>query len=291
MAATMQRLCLAGIFATILGVISSGSAYALPCFTPLADSKSKDTANWKDLEDFSPQDAQKAPNVIQFLRLSAKETRGKVNVDFYKITFAKHPSKTVDAFFKEMRQNFDRFSLGADKVFGFKAFDGYTRAGGPDEARNNAAWNQDLPLNALMSFNLDTGAPAIMKAVKTWYFIERFGDVQVTCASSTDFILSTVETSDPVLGAASGHGLHAAHPVAGNRGFGIMDNGDGTWSFYSKGVDRDSGTTWNLQMDMFEKGRTFWQSFYGGMQDYLNGNGMAVKALETENNQQVPYPF
>jgi hypothetical protein len=65
------------------------------------------------------------------------------------------------------------------------------------------------------------------------------------------------------------------HPVSGNRGFGIKDNSDDTWTFYSKAVDRETPFWKNTfarkaGKDVFCLVHGFWRLFYGGMKDYLN---------------------
>src|SRR5262245_12160105 len=46
------------------------------------------------------------------------------------------------------------------------------------------------------------------------------------------------------------------HPVSGNRGFGIKDNGDDTWTFYSKAVDRETPFWKNTTLKQSPMSRT-----------------------------------
>ena len=103
------------------------------------------------------------------------------------------------------------------------------------------------------------------------------GDVQATCASDTDFIFSTVDAEKD-----------DEHPVSGNRGFGLKDNLDGTWSFYSMGADRLTDDLINKVRipqlsnrgkDVFELGEDFWISFYGELSKKLGNDGLEPQAL------------
>lgn len=67
------------------------------------------------------------------------------------------------------------------------------------------------------------------------------------------------------------------HPVSGNRTFGYTNNGDGTATFFTRGVDRLSNnwyeTAQNLGGFPYAKADDLWKSFQQGIKDYINQHG------------------
>jgi hypothetical protein len=195
------------------------------------------------------------------------------------VIFPKHPSKTIEAVFKEIRLQFSDFALGDHEYYGFGPYQSSSNPNDADRRRNKARWESNEPGSALMSFNLDTASPNAFFRNATFWFYEVHGDVQVTCASPTDFVFSTVETDE-----------NGKHPVAGNRGFGMKDNQDGTWMFYSKAADRKSDFKFNFKwVDVFAKGHAFWLQFYPRLQTYLSSQRMSGSKFIPDNHGPVPY--
>lgn len=248
------------------------------CFTTLQNPNSRDIANWRDLIDYVPPDTSKAKDVIKFLWLD-KDGQGQyINLDYYALTFKKHPTKSLEVFFLEMRQNFAFFTAGPAKKYAFRAYQSSNAENDSLRLDNEKRWRSIDHKGALMSFRLNdpfinfVNIPAEHAPVITG--VQKYGDVQSTCVSSTDFIFSTVQSEESGL-----------HPVAGNRGFGIKDNGNGTWTFYSKAADRLSNYQMNKVMRTvtFEQGKKFWSFFYSNMKDYLNNQGLSVIGELVEN--------
>lgn len=147
-----------------------------------------------------------------------------------------------------------------------------------------------------MTFVLDSFPPAFILSATGFQPVVEQGDVLVTCSSSRDFIFSTVKTKED-----------GWHPVNGNRGFGIKDNGNGTWTFYTMGVDRTS-SSFSVSMAesflapiiphipseikpeerMFYLGDKFWIKFFGAIEDDLNHQGMTVQSFDRNSNR---YPY
>ena len=227
---------------------------------------------------------------VEFLPLDTGENT-KANIDFYYIKFARPGDRNIEDLFKELRTNFGSIITGISTDYGFGP---YKSSADPQGKTNEKMWKSDNPLNAVMSFNLDTPLPATMISRisagngpisgPVRYVVSKAGDLQVTCATKTDFVFSTVKSKNG-----------GPHPVSGNRGFGLADNGDGTWTFYSKAVDRLT-TGYNpkilLAFDVFCKGHRFWESiFYPGMKKYLEHKGLTVREIWTQNHGPVPFPF
>jgi hypothetical protein len=241
---------------------------------------------------------EKAPHVKNFLYASGG-SGSKINLDFYWVTFRKHQSQSMEAVFKDLRLNFKRFAQGSDKRNDFIPYESSVTANDSDRVRNEQLWSSNDPKSALMSFVLFQTPPmnpAAMAPVtglgqpiasfgingpQVQVVLEQ-GDVQATCASPTDFIFSVVETD-----------ANGMHPVAGNRGFGIKDNGNGTWTFYSKAADRDSGYFMNnfAPANVFALGEAFWDFFFHNMMDYVDSKGMNADRTWTPNSKRYDYPL
>jgi hypothetical protein len=261
-----------------------GDAKADRCFTPLSDRTSRDPANFQDLAKNTT--ATPAPGVTQFL-FPIRDGTPEVNIDFYYVRFNSPQNTTLEELFKDLRFHFNTFAEGNTKDFGFGPYPASKDPNDPVKQSNDALWKKDIPLKALMRFQLDTLWPAtgFSANAAVRYVMHKAGDLQVTCATKTDFVFSTVESE-----------TGWSHPVAGNRGFGLMDNGDGTWMFYSKAVDRKTFSGANLaarfiQKDVFCLGHKFWLLFYSDMKTYLEGKRMRVREIWTGNHGPVPFPF
>jgi hypothetical protein len=73
------------------------------------------------------------------------------------------------------------------------------------------------------------------------------------------------------------------HPVSGNRKFGYTQNVDGSYTFYTRGVDRLTSSFDQLFSTLskvvyddgiqFEKADELWRSMQKGIADFINGNG------------------
>jgi hypothetical protein len=207
------------------------------CFAALSDPTSRNSSDWNDLANWIPTN-KPAHGVIRFLPIPGGKGQT-INIDYYNVTFMKPKDKTMGAVFKDLRMNFDSFAKGTTGYFDFGPYANSGNLHDKDKAANKLLWESDSPNGALMSFNLDTLFPKPYQHGLAYVFLgEAQGDVQVTCASTSDFIFSTVES---VMG--------WTHPVAGNRGFGLEDNNDNSLTFYSKATDRESDSWGNYIVD------------------------------------------
>ena len=90
-------------------------------------------------------------------------------------------------------------------------------------------------------------------------------DGTVVCSQSTplDFVFSTTQSY-----------RDGAHPVSGNRQFGVRSNPDGGWILYTRGADR--ATTWyhwSAGDAVFSGGDDLWRSFQVHARDWINAHG------------------
>jgi len=286
------------VLATILVFFQCSILHAA-CFSPLANPKSSDPNDWQDLLNFSPTTTN--PEVMEIQRLSSGSSDN-VNLDYYSYTFRRHPSKTIQEVFLSMRKKFPIYAKGG-RVDSGQYFLPYRKSAGPDEIQktNEKVWLSSNPNGALMSFVLATLQPVLTlhATLGTLKPVLEQGDVLVTCASDLDFIFTTVRTIKDDW-----------HPVSGNRGFGLRDNGNGTWTFFTKATDRAApyiGVTldkavvraFNLANPfsknapdaddhIFQLGHEFWLRFFETMIDDLGKQNMEL-IESTVNSRRYPY--
>lgn len=270
---------------TALGSIGFQQTARAECFKPLPlnDLASRDVDYFKDLANWrSP--IKEAKHVKRFLPPDSG-IGDVVNMDFYYVTFKSPSGKSLGDAFKAIRLHFPEFARGSTGEYDFKAY-GTTLDLSGYAKENQKKWESTTLVGALMTFKLDTAYPRptsfgqVLK--RRIMFIDPWGSVQATCGSDTDFIFSTVDIENGWI-----------HPVAGNRGFGIRDAGNGNWMFYSKAVDRESDNPLNYlgAKTVFCYGHLFWLNFYSNMKDYLNRNGMPVQHVGTTNRGTMWWPF
>jgi hypothetical protein len=278
------------------------------CFKPLTDPQSKNTADWNDLVNLSSNLLK--PGVIEIQKI--EDGLGPINLDFYSVTFKKNSTADLTATFLQIRKAFPLFAHTSASSYGDESsqyFGPYFETGVGDSygLANQQLWNSGVPRGALMGFVLDNHAPALALAatLKGMKIVLEKGDVLVTCSVMTQIIVSTVQT------VADGY-----HPVSGNRGFGLRENDDGTWTFYTMGADRQAGVHTagspsapyfgNLALSLgfpdrgippgpdavFYAGDKFWREFFGNLEDYLDQHGMTVKADSfIRNSHRYQYPL
>ncbi len=113
------------------------------------------------------------------------------------------------------------------------------------------------------------------------------GDGSVICSSysPSNWIFSTIEVPfNPFV-----TGYDGLHPVSGNREFGYIQNSNGTYTFYTRGVDRITGAiddvvVRNLKTNPFDAPDALWNSFNNGIYNYtLSNSGTASNPTTTPN--------
>lgn len=188
---------------------------------------------------------------------------GDVNLDYYAITVDR--TGTAKQMFADFRKKMgDLLFRKGVAAQGFYDFRGYDQA-------NAARWTTDDPRGSLMTFVLFRGA-----------FVEfERGSVVVSCSDDTSFVFSTVST------AADGD-----HPVSGNRAFGIVDNKDGSVTFFTKAADRVKGGAYfdllgSAQREgTFAAGAHIWENLLDNIQQAYAG---AHPRARVTRGQRLPY--
>lgn len=297
----MKRHTLLHILCMLL-TFACASAAAESCFDPPSDPMSQKPANWKRLLEWMPETSN--PEIVELQRIPGGRGSN-INLDFYAYTFKKHPSRTIQDFFFRTRRRFEVYARGSSHDSS-QYFAAYRAGSGPDaeQQRNARVWASPKPVDALMTFTLASIQPPalVLKATLGGLgLVLKQGDVLATCASDLDFIFTTARTKKGDW-----------HPVSGNRGFGMKDNADGTWTFYSMAADRRS--PWvggqvaeagayarnvshpfesnkpDAAEELYLKGHEFWLMFFGALKADLEDQGMPL-VRETINSRRYAYPL
>lgn len=289
-------------FGQSLLILSSASSQAQNCFDPPANPMSQQPADWKRLIDWKPTTTN--PAVVELQRIA--DGRGSnINLDYYAYTFRKHPTRTIQEVFQRTRMSFEIYARGSKRDPGQQYFLPYRAGSVPDEVQKESArrWASLRPEGALMTFVLVGLQPVlVMKATLNGLgVVLEQGDVLATCSTDLDFIFTTARTM-------SGDW----HPVSGNRGFGMRDNGDATWTFYTMAADRRApylngriaeviargrnashpfeSNQPDPSEEIYLKGQEFWKVFFAAMIDDFDKQGMTL-VRETVNSRRYAYPL
>lgn len=192
-----------------------------------------------------------------------------VNMDFFGITITTLPNKpyppfdqfTADEFFEFMQSKFiesDLMGSGSECVDNLSIFldGGFIPLNSFEETR----WQGNNPLTTVMEISM-------------------IDDGNVICTDynpGENWTFSTLNAP----GWLEGDSWDGFHPVSGNRQFGIIDNGDGTYTFYSSGVDRLTGfwhSGFGFAPDLpFDQAEKLWKCFLDQISSLVEGLGGEV---------------
>lgn len=169
-----------------------------------------------------------------------------VNMDYFSVKVSKLPSvggeqMSAENFLQMIRVNINGF-IDQNR----SKFTPYSYYGVDD----NDLWNSPNPLGAILG--IDIPGPDN-------------GSVIVSKSSSTGWTFTTI--NDP---------KYHDHPVSGNRDFGFQQNSDGSYTFFTRGVDRITNWDGTLLQEIaqtpFTQADILWSSFQGKIANFVNQN-------------------
>lgn len=132
-----------------------------------------------------------------------------LNVDYFDVTIEHFPNgMDGEQFFNFIHQNFGMFDDGCNSEFNFL------------DPMDQESWSSGSPEGTIFSI----GIPGNNGSVIT----SQYDNSPNSCFCWT---FTTIFDDE-----------NGSHPVSGNRQFGLVQNEDGTWSFYIRGVDRTSSS-------------------------------------------------
>jgi hypothetical protein len=174
-----------------------------------------------------------------------------VNMDYFSVKVNTLPvvngtRLTADQFLHYIRTNINIFV--DNNISKFTPY----KYGSTDDA---ALWNSSSPTGAIVSIAIP-GSPNST--------FTNYGSVVTSFSTNNKWTFTTIH--DP---------LNGEHPVSGNRDFGYTTNSDGSYTFYTEGVDRLTDwetallNVWPLNIP-FKNADNLWESFQAGIYNFLN---------------------
>ena len=192
-----------------------------------------------------------------------------VNMDFFGITITTLPNKpfppfdqfTAEEFFNYLQDNFTTSTFLGDGNDCHSVI--LPPSGG-----------EFVPYSGAELFNWTGQTP-----ITSTFEINMFDDGSDMCTDFNDGENWTFSTLNAP-GWLEGDSYDGFHPVSGNRQFGIIDNGDGTYTFYTSGVDRLTGW-WHVlggagTSVAFDKAEELWKCFLDQIKTFVEGLGGEV---------------
>lgn len=179
-------------------------------------------------------------------------TGASVNMDYFSVTVTELPhNMSATELLMQIRLHINDF-IDTDKSF----FEPYNKTTIPTD--ENALWNSNNPKGSVLHITIP------------------FDDAAVVCSdfSESNWKFSTISSPVSML-----------HPVSGTREFGFVNGPDGSYTFYTRGVDRitlgsDNGAGFvDAIGDLVSRKLVFggaddlWSSFQDGITNYVNSNG------------------
>lgn len=245
--------------------------FCILIFLFLSASPCEEASHWKNLLEYKIPDSLD-PKLQELKKKGFKiqhltEADGKlVNLDYFPVTvriLPKNPKTGVqysaEEFLSYIRLNFNSFINQK-----YASFSPSKRLGAEEEKR----WLSDNPVGAVIHINIPFPA----------------GDGSVICTEFTSdhWVYSTIQTPWRFFG----QGNDGLHPVSGFRQTGFTKNENGTYTFYTKGVDRMSRKSQaivaeTLMKNPFKEADKLWQSFRQGIFDFVQQNGGNAVPLDS----------
>lgn len=176
---------------------------------------------------------------------------GIVNTDYYPVRARLPEGVDPAAVLEHVRTNLN--SLVDTSKSSFAAY-----PDSPGNRDNEARWDSANPTGSFVTIDI----------------FANDGTVSVIDSDADHWTFATVKSP-----------ADGPHPVSGNRQFGCTDNGDGTATFYTRGVDRLTdriGASVNAVSDWFDgrgsgvafnQADALWRSFQGGLTDHVREIG------------------
>lgn len=186
-----------------------------------------------------------------------------VNMDYFPITVSLMPLVNGKVATPEQFLDYIRKNINTLVNTEYSKFVPYKYSGVDD----TNLWNSSNPKNAVVA--IDIGS--------LWGtgILDDNASVIVSKYNSSGWTFTTIH--EPMYG---------DHPVSGNRDFGFVKNSNGSYTFYTRGVDRL--TNWDADAvnamfgTPFDSADALWKSFQKKVSDFVNFNGGNAGSAQVE---------
>ena len=177
-------------------------------------------------------------------------------MDYFPVTINQLPTGyTAESLLEHIRTNINSFT---NDDAHFQPYSGLTG--------ESALWNSANPLRAVLTIDLTP----------------HDGSVITTADENNKWIFSVIRSP-----------LDTHHPVSGNREFGFRNNPDGSYTFYTKGVDRirqpaasffRDAINFGFDFDLMDLADQLWFSFQDEIKKFVDQKG-GSSTIPTIRNQ------
>jgi len=236
---------------------------------------------WQELIKFTP--PQSVKDKIQILDNQSILTDYKIqylehakgaaiNLDYFPVTINTLPTNpsTGQKFTPTQFLNYVRLRINSFVDTSISSFTPTSLSTGYNESQ---IWNSSNPLGAIIHINI----PGLA------------GDGSVICSKTDEnhWVFTTIEVPYGPL-----QGQDGIHPVSGNREFGLIANPNGTYTFYTRGVDRMTDGFESLMAENsnivlgspFDRPDILWNSLKTKIHNFVQNNGGSSATPSTSQN-------
>ncbi|MBK8474361.1 MAG: hypothetical protein IPL33_20530 [Sphingobacteriales bacterium] len=196
------------------------------------------------------------------------EATAAVNMDFFGVRITQMPLNillqpmTPEEFLESIRVAWATESVlgqGTECYQPFPPYGGYFRYNVGYEEEEEMLWLSEFPKSTIFSIKMADD-----------------GSVIVSDYASCCWTFSTLNAP----GWFEADSYDGYHPVSGNRRFGLRDNGDGSYTFFTQGVDKLTGVWHALAnttiIDAFSKADELWTCMLGQIATIVTDNGGSI---------------
>jgi hypothetical protein len=232
----------------------------------------RDLSAWSDLISFRPPEAiqeaakKKTDWGVASCVQAIERGKGPINIDYYPVKITKMPTIAGALATPEILLRHIRLHLNEMVNKSLAEFE-------PFDAIEQTKWNSTNPLGAIIHIDM---APGSVPSGPD------DGSVVTSSVTPRSWTFSTIWISSD-----------QGHPVSGSRMLGYTDNGDGTYTFYTRGADRlTSALDDSMQKTIFAVQHELWMSFQNGVATYVNACAQGGTAMiEQPVSERYDWPY
>ena len=218
----------------------------------------KNTSPWKDMANFSAPTSQYVTANLRGNSVTpqpmSRASGDQMSYDYYSVTINQLPTNmSMEDVFNHIKINFADFKKGATTTEKF----------GPSKASEQIQWSSDNPLTSIMRFVVNPDLCCDMDMIR-----------EGMAVMATNYTINKNSMSWVFTPVHSDQNGDYGHPLAGHRQFGITNNGNGAYTFFTRGIDTPYGFLDNRSSaDIFAGAHQLWTNVMNNVSNYINTKG------------------